>query len=289
MHRRLIRWLIATATLGAFATGAWAWGSWLKRRRMLWFGLLNDAIPVHAAWWREQRAEAGKLLYVAIGDSAAQGIGASQPSHSYVGQLARRLQDHTGATVSIVNLAVSGATVELALRDQVPPLRKLAPDILTVAIGANDVIGWDAERFERHYRALLEHLPEHAILADVPSFYILPGRRAVAEANPIIRRLAAERGLRVVDLYRRTARQSVWGMTRQFAGDLFHPNDRGYRVWADAFWPAVAERADAVLAQRSALLPEPRPEPVLVPDDGQYSRNGLSPSDFASPSSTDSR
>jgi acyl-CoA thioesterase-1 len=32
----------------------------------------------------------------------------------------------------------------------------------------------------------------------------------------------------------------------QFAGDLFHPNDRGYKVWADAFWPAVSRRAASI-------------------------------------------
>jgi acyl-CoA thioesterase I len=273
MDRRLRRALVAAAAVGAGAAGIWVWWTWLQRRRMHWFGLLNESIPVNAAWWREQRTARGELLYVSIGDSAAQGIGASQPSRSYVGQLARRLREHTGAEVRVVNLAVSGATVELALRDQAPRLRKLAPDILTVAIGANDIPAWDADRFERDYRALLEQLPDHAILADVPSFYVLPGRRAVTEANLIIRRLAAERGLRVVDLHRRTHRQGGWGMTTQFAGDLFHPNDRGYRVWADAFWPAVAERADAVLAERP----------------GQYSRNGLSLADSASPSSTESR
>jgi acyl-CoA thioesterase-1 len=29
---------------------------------------------------------------------------------------------------------------------------------------------------------------------------------------------------------------------RQFSGDLFHPNDRGYEVWADTFLPAVDAR-----------------------------------------------
>ena len=52
--------------------------------------------------------------------------------------VARRLRDETDRTVRVVNLAVSGATVGLALRDQVPHLSKLNADILTVSIGAND-------------------------------------------------------------------------------------------------------------------------------------------------------
>ena len=31
-------------------------------------------------------------------------------------------------------------------------------------------------------------------------------------------------------------------MLTQFANDLFHPNDHGYRVWASAFLPAVTAR-----------------------------------------------
>ncbi len=228
------------------------WWRWLSRRRIHWFGRLNDDIPVNAAWWHEQRARDGELLYVAIGDSAAQGIGASRPARSYVGQLTQRLVDGTHGTIRVVNLAVSGATVGLALRDQLPRVRGLDPDILTVSIGANDVADWDPDRFEREYGELLDLLPDHAIVADIPSFYVLPARRAVAQANLIIRRLAAARGLRLVDLHARTHRQGGWGMATQFAGDLFHPNDRGYRVWADAFWPAVAARAAEVLSSRPA-------------------------------------
>jgi lysophospholipase L1-like esterase len=245
MSRRS-RALLIGAGVAALGGAVALWVQWLRRRRVFWFARLNDDIPINSAWWRDQRVRGGDLLYIAIGDSAAQGIGASRPSRSYVGQLARRLRDQTDRSVRVVNLAVSGATVGLALRDQVPHLRKLEADILTVSIGANDVADWDSARFEREYRELLAALPDHAIIADLPSFYVLPGRRAVAEGNRIIRRLAAERGLRVVDLHARTHRQGGWGMTTQFAGDLFHPNDRGYKVWADAFWPAVAERGAAL-------------------------------------------
>jgi acyl-CoA thioesterase-1 len=237
-------WIAGVVFAVAGAIGVWA--RWLTRRRVLWFTRLNDSIPVNSDWWRRQRERHGDLLYVAIGDSAAQGIGASKPSRSYVGQLASRLRDTTGRTVRVVNLAVSGATVGSALREQVPLLERLEPDLLTVSIGANDIADWDPERFEREYRELLERLPDHAIVADLPSFYVLPGRRSVAVGNRIIERLAAERGMPTVELHARTARQGGWGMMTQFAGDLFHPNDRGYKVWADAFWPAVSRRAASI-------------------------------------------
>jgi lysophospholipase L1-like esterase len=33
-------------------------------------------------------------------------------------------------------------------------------------------------------------------------------------------------------------------MLTQFAADWFHPNDRGHRVWADAFWARISTDAE---------------------------------------------
>ncbi len=254
--RRVLPWLIGVA--GA-AGGIAVWARWLFTRRRYWYDKLTGHIPIHAAWWKDQRAREGEVLYVAIGDSAAQGIGASKPGRSYVGMLAKRLTHATNRTVRVVNLSISGATVGVALAKEVPQLAKLQPDILTVSIGANDMASFDAERFEREYRLLVEALPDHAILADLPSFYFLPQQRNVRQANAIIRRIAAERGLTVVDLHRLTDRQSVWGILTQFQGDLFHPNDRGYTIWANAFWPAVQTRMREFDASRPATDDVPGP------------------------------
>ena len=213
------------------------WIAWLFRRQAAWTTRLAQKIPVHSLYWREQRKEGGERLYVAIGDSAAQGIGASRLGRGYVGILAARLEGWR-----VVNLGISGATVRMALDSELPALRKLQPDLVTVSIGANDIAAFDAERFARDIRTLFDALPPHAIVADLPSFHFLPAERRVRVANGIIRDAAAERGLVVAPLHARTRRQGLWGVTRQFAGDLFHPNDRGYAVWASAFSPLVEER-----------------------------------------------
>lgn len=42
-------------------------------------------------------------------------------------------------------------------------------------------------------------------------------------------------------------RKELRAMLNQYAADWFHPNDRGHRVWADAFWQQMsAERGDQV-------------------------------------------
>ena len=221
------------------------WARYLHRRQGVWRVRLAEAIPVHSKFWRDRKTAEGELLYVAIGDSAAQGIGASRPAHGYVGVLAKRL----GNRWRVVNLGISGATVRIAIDSELPALRKLKPDLVTVSIGANDIASFDAGRFERDIRELFDALPPHAIVADLPSFYFLPGEKKVVVANRIVRDAAAERGLVVAPLHAHTRRQGLWGVSTQFAGDLFHPNDRGYRIWASAFEAAVDARV-AELSER---------------------------------------
>ncbi len=208
--------------------------------------ILNETLPVHSKWWRDHAKVRGELLYVALGDSAAQGIGASRPDHSYVGILARLIRDTTGRTIRVVNLSVSGATTALAVQDQLPKLAKYRPDVMTVAIGANDMADWDPVRFERDLRTILDAVPPHTLVADLPFFYFPRNERKVAVANDILRRLVAERGLTLVRLHRETRTRGYRRMFTHFANDWFHPNDHGYRVWADAFRPALL----ASLAER---------------------------------------
>ena len=217
----------------------------LRRRRAAGPRLTAD-IPVNAKWWHEQERKTGELLYVAVGDSAAQGIGASRPGRSYVGVLSTHLRQRTFRPVRVVNLSQSGARLREALELELPKLRKLHPDVLTVSIGANDIAGFDAERFERELRELYSALPRHAIVADLPAFYFGAAERNVRIANGILRRVAADYGLDVASLYAATKRQSgLRYALNQVAADFFHPNDRGYRVWASAFIPLLDKRVPA--------------------------------------------
>lgn len=201
--------------------------------------ILNETLPVNSKWWRDYAKHDGTLLYVAIGDSAAQGIGASTPAHSYVGLIAERMRELTGQSLRVVNLSVSGATTALAVADQLPKFRKLKPDLVTVAIGANDIVEFDAAVFEANIREVFATLPKHAIVADLPCFYLPWNERKVAVANRIVREVAVEHHLEVVPLHETTKRRGLRGILTEFAIDLFHPNDGGYRVWASAFLPAV--------------------------------------------------
>ncbi|MBF4582530.1 SGNH/GDSL hydrolase family protein [Curtobacterium sp. VKM Ac-2865] len=212
-----------------------------------------EMLPIHADWWRERLHHEGQITYLAIGDSAAQGVGATVPSRGYVGLLARRIRHRSRMTVRVVNLSVSGATTWGAKRDQLPKLQHFTPDVCTVSIGANDIADFHPDKFERNIRAIYGAVPSHAVVAELPCMFSPDRERKVAVANEIIHRVADELGLTVAPLHGITKRVGIRRTFFNTYGDLFHPNDRGYEVWASAFEPAVDARVDTVAAIRHYL------------------------------------
>lgn len=251
--RSLVTIAITAATTSALgAVGLWGARVGMRSQRAASQRVV-DILPVHADWWRERLLHEGALTYLAIGDSAAQGVGASMPSRGYVGLLARRIRHRSRMSLRVVNLSVSGATTTSAVQDQLPRLGKYSPDICTVSIGANDIADFDAVRFEQNLRAIYGAVPSHAIVAELPCMFFRDRERKVLIANSIVHRVADEFGLTIAPLHEITKRV---GLRRTFFntyGDLFHPNDNGYQVWASAFEPAVDARVDTVAAIRQYL------------------------------------
>ena len=235
------------AGVGVTASAGWAAVAAFHRRQNNGRERLALTLPVHSAWWREHAKREGELLYVAVGDSAAQGIGASKPHRGYVGTVAAHLRKTTGKSVRVVNLSVSGARLRETLEIQVPKLARLQPDVITVAIGANDIATFDDVRFDRELRELADALPPHAIVADLPSFFFGEAEKRVRIANGIVHQVVGEHGFALAPLYQATRRQGAARMAlNQASADFFHPNDRGYRVWASAFLPLVARAVEAL-------------------------------------------
>jgi acyl-CoA thioesterase-1 len=238
--------------IGIAMTGIATWAALIERRRRAGGARLASTLHLNARWWNEQHSKSGEMLYVAIGDSAAQGVGASRPGRGYVGMIAAYLRERNGGTVRVVNLSVSGARLREAIASQLPALVRLEPDILTVAIGANDIADFDPERFERGLTTLFDALPSHAIVSEVPAFYVGTAEKRARAANAIVHRLADARGFGVAPLHRSTHSQGgARYALNQVAADFFHPNDRGYRVWASAFLPLLDRRL-LLLSMRSS-------------------------------------
>ncbi|MBW3639915.1 MAG: hypothetical protein KY451_08715, partial [Actinobacteria bacterium] len=79
-------------------------------------------VDAYASAWKQPRGEPGGLVYVALGDSAAQGIGASSLQRGYISLVADRLAGSTGRPVQVINLSSSGARIRDVIEEQLPEL-----------------------------------------------------------------------------------------------------------------------------------------------------------------------
>ncbi len=209
------------------------WGS------KLW--QLQASVDAYASAWEQPRGEPGGLVYVALGDSAAQGIGASSLQRGYVSLVADRLAASTGRPVQVINLSSSGARIRDVIEEQLPELAGLRrPDLITVDVGGNDLRRYDAATYREDVAALVAGLPKGTVLADIPYFMHGRAQRDADEAAAFITERATQGGLVVAPL-QETMRARGWqGMFTDYAADWFHPNNRGHRVWADSFWQVIA-------------------------------------------------
>lgn len=160
------------------------------------------------------------------------------------------MRERSGRPVQVVNLSRSGAKIADLVRDQLPLLAALTPDVVTVAIGGNDVVSYDEAAFAALVCELTGGLPLAAYVAEVP--YFMHGRweRRAVQTGWLTAACAAASGLAVVRLHEAERARGFAAMLTDYAGDLFHPNDRGHRVWADAFWTRIV--SDPVLTPRGS-------------------------------------
>jgi lysophospholipase L1-like esterase len=187
--------------------------------------------PYASAWQRHNIAALGATgpLWVALGDSMTQGIGAPAYDRGWVGQLAARMPGWR-----VVNLAISGGRVRDVLDRQLPALAALGvdPDLITVLAGSNDLMN-PRYRLElaADLRELMQRLPPGTVVGNQPGTYA-----AALEVNRIIDDAVAERGLVLAEL--RDPRTRHW--RGKLAADHFHPNERGYAGMAEIFEEAIA-------------------------------------------------
>ena len=188
----------------------------------------DEVEPYAAAWARANAvalAERGdRPLWVALGDSLTQGIGAGAYDRGWVGQLRDRLAA-AGREHAVVNLGVSGAKTVDVLERQLPVLDTLDADLVTLMIGSNDLMRpHNRALLPARFEKILRRLPRGAIVTTLPN-PAAPAR----QASDTLLRLAPELGLVVAEL--RDPRTSSW--RGKLAADHFHPNELGHAALAD--------------------------------------------------------
>jgi len=206
-------------------------------RRLPAFRRTFTQIPDYAQRWVSVNAAAlaegaRGPLWVVLGDSTAQGVGASSYDKGWVGLVRDSLPE--SPQWRVVNLSRSGDRTRDVIEQQVPRLQALrsAPRLVTAVVGGNDLTHTRLQTWLADLRELLGMLPAGAVVATAPRGWH-EGKARVG--NEVIRAVAAERGLHVADLWAHTGPPY-----RGLYADGFHPNDRGYLQWAAALRPAVA-------------------------------------------------
>src|SRR5207244_2891774 len=83
-------------------------------------------------------ARDAEILYVALGDSTVEGVGASRHENNYVSLLHARLRA-IYHNARLQNLGVGGATSADVLARQLEPAIASRPDLVTLSVGPNDI------------------------------------------------------------------------------------------------------------------------------------------------------
>lgn len=189
-----------------------------------------QVVPYAEAWQAHNRAALAVdgPLWVALGDSMTQGIGASAFDRGWTAGVVDLLPQHR-----LVNLSVSGGLVSDLLERQLPAMESLGtrPDLVTVMIGSNDLLNRRARgTLSRDLADLVRRLPTGTVMATMPA-----ARRGSTEFN---RQVTAAPHLVAAEF--RDPRLRSW--RGRVAQDRFHPNDAGYAAMAEIMVEAVASR-----------------------------------------------
>src|SRR5207253_9270485 len=122
------------------------------------------------------------IRYLALGDSYTIGTGLEQERQNFPTLLATRLTEETGLDVALVNLGVNGYTTADLIREELPVSRASSPEIVSVLIGANDIVqGSDERSYHRRLQQIYTSvgelgLPASRVLSiSIPDFSGLPG------------------------------------------------------------------------------------------------------------------
>ena len=188
------------------------------------------------------------MKYLALGDSYTIGTGASDESRSWPSIIARRLN------AELTNPAVNGYTTLDLIRDELPYLERLRPELVSILIGVNDLVqGRPPDQYQdslsRIYDAVLDlETPPRVVAISIPDWSYVPaaadfsGKDRVATLtgvfNAVAEREARMRHFTWVDIGE--ASTSGIGSAGWIASDDLHPGDAQYAAWAEVIWPAVS-------------------------------------------------
>jgi acyl-CoA thioesterase-1 len=192
------------------------------------------------------------LRFVALGDSYT--IGTSvEPPERFPDQLVAAVAGHGVRLELVANLGVNGYTTANLIQRELPELVPLAPDVVTLLIGVNDVVQRvPIADYEINAAAILDAVLLHVsadrvVVVAIPDYTVTPAggdfgspdeqSAAIAAANAVMERVATARGIAWAD---------IWDISREAATDRtlvaddgLHPSGAQYARWVERIAPVV--------------------------------------------------
>jgi lysophospholipase L1-like esterase len=160
----------------------------------------------------------------------------------------------TGQPVELVaNLGVNGYTSADLIRDELPRLAALQPELVTLLIGVNDVVqGVPAATYEANVGTILDALlgtlpADRIVVVAIPDYTVTPAgsdygdpdhqRAGIGGSNAIMAGLAGERGIPFVDIF--DISSGAADDRGLVADDGLHPSGAQYALWVERIVPVV--------------------------------------------------
>ncbi|HEU5121605.1 MAG TPA: GDSL-type esterase/lipase family protein [Candidatus Saccharimonadales bacterium] len=187
-------------------------------------------------YWQAQlsnKTSPDAIRVILFGDSISQGVGATRIKATFAGRVNAYIKETTGRPVRVENYSRSGATADQVL-EQMSAADLNNADIVLLEVGANDTFRRTVEQYEADMDKVINKLPlEKTVIADLPYVKI---RKPYQE---VLEKLLADK-----QVARARASQAFSGFIASLpvtAGDFFHPNNKGYGLWFEAFQPGIDE------------------------------------------------
>ncbi len=187
------------------------------------------------------------INYLPLGDSYTICTGAME-KEAWPLLLANHLTENKIACKLSDNPARNGFSTQNLIDNELPLVKKLKPDFVTLLIGVNDwVRGVNKETFTKNLVFILDEVQNNipdkkkVILITIPDFGVTPsgknyggGRdiaKGIAEFNAVINAEAKKRNLPVVDIY--DLSKNMKSDATLVAADGLHPSAKEYALWEE--------------------------------------------------------
>lgn len=207
--------------------------------------LKNILLKIKKFYEKHFAAKQKTFVYVALGDSTVEGIGATKPERSFPGIINNYLM-HKYKAVEFYNLGKGHARARDIVENQLEKAISLNPDLITISIGANDVLRRSRlSSFDKNIEIILQRLKQETksevIINSIPDITQTPvapkqfkhiGKLAIWRFNQRLKKQSQKANATLIDLFSLSAVYAK-NYPEAFWEDGFHPSDFGYAIWAN--------------------------------------------------------